>query len=113
MNRIHQKNSRINIDPEIRDILPMFIASRWQDVASLQDAMAHEDPSLVCKIGHQLKGSGSSFGFPMISTIGKRLEQAASAGNWQKISHSIDRLINYLVQLEPVLNNQIETPHMA
>lgn len=93
---------RIQVDPELIDIVPTFLAHRWQDVASLQDALAHEDPSLIRKVAHNLKGAGSSFGFDAVTVIGERLERAALKGNWARIQRFIDRLIAYLERVEPV-----------
>lgn len=102
MNRHPRKPVRVTIDPELIDIVPLFLDHRWQDVASLQDALAHEDSSLVRAIAHNLKGAGRSFGFNAVSRIGERLEQAAERSNWHSVERFINRLIAYLERVEPV-----------
>ncbi|ANA40652.1 Hpt domain-containing protein [Geobacter anodireducens] len=96
------KTYRVRIDPELIDIVPVFIAHRWQDVASLQDALAHEDSSLIRKIAHNLKGAGSSFGFDAVSAIGERMERAATQGRWPAVERFINLLARYLEMVEPV-----------
>jgi HPt (histidine-containing phosphotransfer) domain-containing protein len=98
----NSRTYRIAVDPELMDIVPSFLAYRWQDVASLQDALAHEDPSLIGKIAHNLKGAGRSFGFETVTVIGEHLERAALKRNWVRIERFIDRLIAYLERVEPV-----------
>lgn len=93
---------RVEVDAEIIDIVPTFIEHRWQDVASLQDALAHTDPALIRKVAHNLKGSGRSFGFDTITALGVRLERAARTENWNAIGKFIDLLIAYLERVEPV-----------
>jgi len=102
MNNRKRKPVRIKVDPDLIDIVPVFLDHRWQDVASLQDALAHEDSSLIRTIAHNLKGAGRSFGFDAVSLIGERLEKAAVTGNWTSIERFINRLITYLERVEPV-----------
>lgn len=102
MTRHARKTVRITIDPELVDIVPVFLDLRWQDVASLQDALAHEDSTLILTIAHNLKGAGCSFGFDAVTLIGERLEEAAARGNWLSIERFINRLIAYLERVEPV-----------
>lgn len=97
-----QGKYRVEVDAEILEIVPTFIEHRWQDVASLQDALAHGDPSLIRRVAHNLKGSGRSFGFGTITALGVRLERAARAENWHAIGKFIDLLITYLERVEPV-----------
>jgi len=102
MNRQPRKSLRVTIDHELIDIVPLFLDHRWQDVASLQDALAHENSSLVRAIAHNLKGAGRSFGFNAVSRIGECLEQAAERNNWHSVERFINRLIAYLERIEPV-----------
>jgi HPt (histidine-containing phosphotransfer) domain-containing protein len=102
MNLHKRKPVRIKVAPELIDIVPVFFDLRWQDVASLQDALAHEDSSLILTLAHNLKGAGCSFGFDAVSLIGEQLEQAAARSNWASIERFINRLIAYLERVEPV-----------
>lgn len=97
-----RKTYRVKVDPELIDIVPVFIAHRWQDVASLQDALAHEDTTLIQKIAHNLKGAGRSFGFDAVSSIGARMERAATEGRWPTVERFINLLVRYLEGVEPV-----------
>ncbi|WP_298267490.1 Hpt domain-containing protein [Geobacter sp.] len=102
MDQTRQKRHTVSVDPELMEIVPTFLEYRWQDVASLQDALAHEDSGLIRKIAHNLKGAGTSFGFNAVTGIGIRLERAALTSNWPRISKFIDLLIEYLQQVQPV-----------
>jgi hypothetical protein len=35
----------------------------------------------IQRVGHNLKGTGSGYGFPEVTNIGRRREAAAKAGN--------------------------------
>jgi HPt (histidine-containing phosphotransfer) domain-containing protein len=63
----------------IRARAPKYLASRMSDLALIPNALAEQDFNRIRIIGHNMTGSGSSFGFPAISMVGQRLEQAASA----------------------------------
>jgi HPt (histidine-containing phosphotransfer) domain-containing protein len=93
---------RVKVDPELIDIVPVFIERRRQDVASLHDALAHGDSSLIRKIAHNIKGAGSSFGFDAVSAIGELIELAAAQSRWPAVAYFINLLARYLETVEPV-----------
>jgi HPt (histidine-containing phosphotransfer) domain-containing protein len=69
------------INAEIEEIVPFFFEKRRNDIEVLETALAAGDLVSVIKIGHQIKGSGGSYGFDEISRLGASIEQAASKGD--------------------------------
>lgn len=68
--------SSFELPPEVRALVPDYLKGRTQDVQKLAEALANSDFEGVRVIGHNLKGSGSSYGFPEITAIGLRLQTA-------------------------------------
>ena len=59
------------------DIMARYIERRKQDLEVCLASLERKRYEDIEKVGHQLKGNGTTFGHPKLSTIGKKLEQAA------------------------------------
>ena len=62
---------------EVQELVPGYLKQKRVDLDKLWTAIDAADYATVSTLGHQLKGSGSSYGFDDISTIGSALERAA------------------------------------
>jgi DNA-binding protein Fis len=58
-----------------------FIENRRRDVGTVRAALEHGDFEVVSRIGHNMRGNGTSYGFPVLSAIGARMEAAAEAND--------------------------------
>lgn len=74
---------QVNIPADLKPMIPDFIKRRKADFAELEAAIKKEDFSSIAKIGHRMKGVGTSYGFPAFTEIGKDIELAGKA---QKLS---------------------------
>ena len=63
----------ITIPEEVR---VRYIERRQKDIESLREALTSKALDEFARIGHQLKGNASSFGYPDLEKIGIQLEQA-------------------------------------
>jgi len=79
----------VQVDPEIEDIVPIFLQNRRDDVESLSKALEDGDFETIRLLGHSMKGSGGGYGFDAITDIGQSLEQAAKSQS----SREIKRLV--------------------
>ena len=86
----------VRVDPEYADMIPAFLQNRAHDVAILREAMARRDLEGARKTGHTLKGVGGSYGFPAISAVGARIEDAAEQGHAELVTAAIEELADYL-----------------
>jgi hypothetical protein len=55
--------SSIELPPEVRALIPDYLKGRTQDIQQLAEALENSDFERIRVIGHNLKGSGSSYGF--------------------------------------------------
>jgi HPt (histidine-containing phosphotransfer) domain-containing protein len=86
----------------LEDLIPGYISNRHRDILSLADALAKDDLKTARSIGHGMKGTGSGYGFPAISEIGRGLEQAALGQDAAGIRNYTTLLAEYLSRLEVV-----------
>ena len=69
--------------------LPEYLAKREADLDLIGRALEINDLGAIERAGHNMKGTGSSFGFPGITAIGGRLETAALSGDHAGIAREL------------------------
>ena len=62
----------------------------------LNDFLARVDFDTIRSLGHNMKGTGTSFGFPQISAIGDELERAAKQQDADSVRNLTARLVHFL-----------------
>ena len=92
----------VQVDPEIEDIVPIFLQNRRDDVESLSKALEDGDFEPIGILGHSMKGSGGGYGFDTITDIGRSLEQAAKSQSSGEIKRLVEELASYLDRVEVV-----------
>jgi HPt (histidine-containing phosphotransfer) domain-containing protein len=81
-----------DLDPDIAELFPVFLAARAKDVQSIEELLLARNFKQIGRIGHIIRGSGGSFGFPGISTLGSELEDAAGREDVAAIERIRDAL---------------------
>ncbi|MFO0974473.1 MAG: Hpt domain-containing protein [Phycisphaerae bacterium] len=66
-------------DPEMADLLEMFVAELPDRVRALQAALAASDMTTLQRLAHQLKGAAGGYGFPTITDAARTLEMSVKA----------------------------------
>lgn len=84
------------IDPEIRELIPGYLENRANDIPKLRNALSAKDFETIRTLGHNMKGTGKSYGLDRISEIGKSLELAAKNADLDFIDTGIGQLEEYL-----------------
>lgn len=69
-----------------------YLSKRAADIDEIRKNTneGHFDSAVI--IGHRLKGSGETFGFPLITTHGSAIEQAGLARDKEKILETVAAL---------------------
>ena len=92
----------VQIDEDLKEIIPGFLENRQRDVQTLELALSENDLRAIHMIGHRLKGDGGGYGFDAISVIGGILEQAAAREDRDVIRLQIAELVDYLARVTVV-----------
>jgi len=71
--------SRFANDPEMREIVALFVAEAPDRLREVQAAAADGDWKRLRTLAHQIKGAAGGYGFPEISFAAGDLETAAGA----------------------------------
>jgi Hpt domain-containing protein len=80
------------IEAQIAALAPAYLERRAADVVQLREARARSEWTRIGVIGHDLRGTGASFGFSWISEIGGELEAAAERRDADHVARLTDRL---------------------
>lgn len=92
----------VTIDEDLEDLIPEYLATRREDIKSIQEALDKEDYDKIRILGHSMKGSGGGYGFDRISEIGGVIEDEAEGKNSEEIKKQNENLVSYLDRVEVV-----------
>lgn len=83
-----------------RELVAQFLNSCREDLPRLHAALAAGDYEHARRLGHQMKGTGSPYGFADVTLIGSAIEQAAAARAATELASQIHMLEAYLSLVE-------------
>jgi PAS domain S-box-containing protein len=86
----------IPLGSAIRRMVPVFLANRAKDISKARASLNVHDFESIRLIGHSMKGSGRSYGFPAISELGARLEDAAQLADPDGVRKELQALGKWL-----------------
>lgn len=67
----------VELDDDIRELVPAYLESMRVEAGALASLLEEKDFAAMNRIGHQMKGSGSGYGFDELTEIGRAIEDAA------------------------------------
>lgn len=77
-------------------LISWYMRVRQDDLERFRQAMEAGDFESIRQLGHQWKGTGTSYGMPEITEFGAKLEACAAQGNKQEIESLIGEARGYL-----------------
>ncbi len=88
------------VDEELSAIVPKYLSNVRRNPAAVAAALARGDFNSIRSLGHNMKGTGGSFGLPRISQLGEQLERAAKEQNADAIRTVTDELVHFLESID-------------
>jgi len=85
----------VRVDRGMEDVVPAYLDKRRKDVETYRLALADGDFETLRMLGHKMKGTGTGYGFPVLTEIGGAIEEAALRKDPGSIDASVDRLAWY------------------
>ena len=86
----------VDVDEELSAIAPKFLNNVRRNSPVIAAALARDDFDTIRSLGHNMKGTGSSFGFPQISAMGDELERAAKQHDADSVRSVTANLVRFL-----------------
>jgi len=97
-----QPDYTVTVAKDLADLIPSFMSNRRKEFEALRAAHVASDFEELRRLGHRMKGAGSSYGFDFVSTVGKTIEDAAKASDVATIGTTLDSYEDYLAKVEIV-----------
>ena len=91
---------KVKVAKDLEDLIPMFMSNRKKELDALRAALAAADFEQLRQIGHRMRGVGNSYGFELVSTIGKHIEDGARAADKASLATQIADYGDYLSKVE-------------
>jgi signal transduction histidine kinase/CheY-like chemotaxis protein len=90
----------VEVDPDLKDLLPEFLKSREALLDEIADALEKGDAPQVRRLSHRLSGSLSMYGFLWASDQARRLELEAEKGDRELLVGLVAALKSHLSAAE-------------
>lgn len=94
----------VRVNAALVDLIPLFMTKRQDDAEAWADALARGDAPALGAVGHRLKGTCASFGFPALTEMGRELEALAAAGALEPAAALLDEFRAYLASVRIVVD---------
>lgn len=92
----------VTVARDLEDLIPVFFKNRLKEVEALRTALGTGDFAQLAQLGHRMKGVGNSYGFELVSILGKRIEDAAKVADGKVIEAGIAEYAEYLASVKVV-----------
>jgi hypothetical protein len=93
---MYENGVEVYVDPDIEDLIPMFLENRHGDVEKIKRLLKEENFEEIRKVGHSMRGAGEGYGFDEITEIGREMEAAAKNKDNLEVGKLNMRLAEYL-----------------
>jgi signal transduction histidine kinase/CheY-like chemotaxis protein len=93
------KRVHVAVESWLKPLIPAYLEKRRADVVHLRLALEQRDYATISTLGHQMAGSGTSYGFAEVTEIGGIIEESGMACDAAKTRDGIDALEQYLTNL--------------
>lgn len=92
----HGNTLTIRVESGMEGVVPAYLEKRRKDVQTYRNALAGGDFETLRVLGHSMKGTGTGYGFPILTEIGGVIEQAAMRRDNTEVAAQVDRLAWYV-----------------
>ena len=89
----------VTVAKDLEDLIPTFMKNRGKELETLRAALGTGDMEQLRQLGHRMKGVGNSYGFELISILGKQIEDGARAKDLSGIGVRIEEYTDYLARV--------------
>ena len=90
----------VQVEEGMEDVVPGYLAKRRADVIVYTEALAKNDFESVRQLAHKMRGTGTGYGFPVLTELGGAMEKAAMERDAARIGQSLSRLAAYLDSID-------------
>ncbi|MDQ2774021.1 MAG: response regulator [Acidobacteriota bacterium] len=94
------KSLFIDIPEGLEEIAPAYLETRREELQILAGLLQSAEFEGIQRISHNLKGTGASYGFEELSSLGAVMETAAKNADVRQLAAKLDELSGYLSSVQ-------------
>ena len=91
---------RVMVEQGMEEVVPRYLDKRRAEIPIYRKALEDGNFEAIKNLGHKMKGTGTGYGFPMLTDLGDALESAAKRVDAAEIRVKTDELARYLDAVE-------------
>lgn len=95
-----QERIKIQVPDGLGELVPTYLAARKSELATLNEALENRNFEQIRTVAHNLKGTGSSYGFEELTKLGEFLEESARQHDADVLKQQLSALTDYLGRVE-------------
>ena len=80
-------------DPDMATILDAFIARLDSQTGAMRESLRQRRFDDLQRLAHRMKGSGGSYGYPLLTDAARSLEEAAKARSHERAAAALEQLL--------------------
>jgi HPt (histidine-containing phosphotransfer) domain-containing protein len=88
--------TEIEVDPEIADLIPLFLNARSKDVDQLGVLSQQSNFDEMAKICHTIKGIARPYGFPSLESLAIEMEKECKNKNSNATTELLARMQEFV-----------------
>jgi HPt (histidine-containing phosphotransfer) domain-containing protein len=89
----------VTVAKDLEDLIPTFMKNRRKELETLRAALDAGDMEQMRQLGHRMKGVGNSYGFELVSVLGKQIEDGAKATDRVGLEARLLEYTDYLARV--------------
>ena len=91
---------RLNVEPQLRELVPGFLANRRKDLEAIARALHSGNLDAIRAVGHNIRCFSRVYGFDDLTALGEELQKAAAEHSTLRIVHAQTQLADYLSRID-------------
>lgn len=93
----------VEVEPFMADLVPEYVTEKRRQVRDLRRLVLASDLSELRRVAHDLKGTGTAYGIPEVTRLGRALESAGQQGDAAAAAALVDELDELLARVQEKL----------
>ena len=91
---------RVLVEQGMEEVVPRYLNKRKSEIQLYRKALEEGNFEAIRNLGHKMKGTGTGYGFPVLTDLGDALESAAKRVDAAEIKVKTEALSRYLDAVE-------------
>jgi HPt (histidine-containing phosphotransfer) domain-containing protein len=93
---IENSKTEVSVEPEISELVPMFLEARVKDVSKLESLAETSNFEEMARICHTIKGIARPYGFPSLEEMAQELEIECKNKNPERAVELLHRMQEFV-----------------